>query len=393
MDIDIEALKRKRASLSGDELREFDEQIKKALRNFQRIIDESERVIEIADNAPKILDDLDREFEEKTQLKGIDMTFLFLATALQCARQYLLPDEKTISDYIRGRPRSKEALMVTHVSDNQNWREILASPSVPYDAKAFPDGTSCKFTALAHDPIAGWIFGPVNILTETLTTPNTLKTYGVEMPIHENETLKKINKLIPKSRFVRNMLIMESVPTSYVFSSAISRVQSDAMNLPAAVARHAARAGFNHFAVQGLPAPFMDTMRLLNNTDGKIYQDLLSLFHTDMRSIIRGAAVSAFINALISCIHSLFYNPEQYTSPRVYQVKTKRIINLSNFIASSSNIIYTAVSKDLSRLDIGGLLVTLNRLINDRNFKREVKAEFITESFGAMIRGKELDLE
>ncbi|MBR6901393.1 MAG: hypothetical protein IKN30_04980, partial [Synergistaceae bacterium] len=97
------------------------------------------------------------------------------------------------------------------------------------------------------------------------------------------------------------------------------------------------------------------------------------------------------INALISYIHVLFYDPEKHGSPEIYQVKTKKIIDYSNVIASASNVIYVAVSKDLPKLDVGGILVTIYRLIKDSGFKSELKREFITESFNKKIRGENLE--
>ena len=78
--------------------------------------------------------------------------------------------------------------------------------------------------------------------------------------------------------------------------------------------------------------------------------------------------------------------PCKYT-PKVYEVKTRKILRYSNVIASSSNVLYTAISGDLTRIDAGGMLVTLWQLIRDWKFKRDVKAEFISESFNAKIRG------
>ena len=44
-------------------------------------------------------------------------------------------------------------------------------------------------------------------------------------------------------------------------------------------------------------------------------------------------------------------------------------------------------------LDVGGLAVTVYRLITDRKFIRQVKEEFVYGSFKSMIRGEELKLK
>ena len=57
-----------------------------------------------AGHASIIINDLDSQFEKATKLNGIDITFLFFATTLQCVRQYIIgtitqrTDDKTAVD-------------------------------------------------------------------------------------------------------------------------------------------------------------------------------------------------------------------------------------------------------------------------------------------------------
>ena len=59
----------------------------------------------------------------------------------------------------------------------------------------------------------------------------------------------------------------------------------------------------------------------------------------------------------------------------------------SNVIASSSNVLYVALQKDISKLDVGGIAVTLYRLVNDRDFIRKVKEELIQQRWHELIQG------
>ena len=59
----------------------------------------------------------------------------------------------------------------------------------------------------------------------------------------------------------------------------------------------------------------------------------------------------------------------------------------SNSIASASNILYVAISKDMQKLDVGGLLTTLYHLISDYKIIKEINAEFLSESFQEMVLG------
>jgi hypothetical protein len=189
------------------------------------------------------------------------------------------------------------------------------------------------------------------------------------------------------------MTIMEPMPTTRVFSLGIEQIQADKYNLPAAVLRQAVHFGSDYFTKQGLPLPFISTI------DNDLSKDLLTKFNVDMWSVTRGVAVAVLINSLISCIHQLFYDPNEYRSHKLYEVKTRKILSYSNLIASASNIIYVAVRSylgditALTKLDVGGFLVTIYRLITDIKFIHQIKREFIMESFNEMIRGKEYSFE
>jgi len=91
----------------------------------------------------------------------------------------------------------------------------------------------------------------------------------------------------------------------------------------------------------------------------------------------------------------LMYDETKYSSQDVYSVKTRKIVLYSNLIASTSNIIWVGGNMiagnegAIKDLDIGGLLVTLHRLMTDTKFIQEVKEEFIFGGFNKMIQGEE----
>ena len=70
----------------------------------------------------------------------------------------------------------------------------------------------------------------------------------------------------------------------------------------------------------------------------------------------------------------------------LYEVRTRKILSYSNALATSSNIIYTAITKNFTKLDVGGAVVTLYRLITDYSFISKVKYEFINEILDNELR-------
>ena len=93
------------------------------------------------------------------------------------------------------------------------------------------------------------------------------------------------------------------------------------------------------------------------------------------------------------------YDATSISSRDVYNVRTRKIILYSNIIATGSNVLWTAGNMmagnegAIKQLDIGGLIVTLKRLMNDTEYIRRIKEEFVFGGFNKMIQGEDLQLE
>lgn len=96
-------------------------------------------------------------------------------------------------------------------------------------------------------------------------------------------------------------------------------------------------------------------------------------------------------------LHGLFYDESGEMDRKIYEVRTRKILSYSNVIASASNLIYVGVNAGLGNesalksLDIGGLIVTVYRVVTDKKFIRKAKREFIEQEFLDRIRGSEFD--
>jgi len=325
---------------------------------------EAGRIREIAGNTDQILDDLDKQFCTQTGLTRTDAVFLFLAAGLQIARQYLLSNEKCRLTASQGDKMVDKALSLAP----PDWTEVLTQ-SVPYDAiKTGPHvsrsglgGTTHRYRTLGHDPIFGWIFGTANIMTNSLT-----KT--------DFETWQ-----------VKDMCLIRHYPlgAAGMLERAVSYSVDNPRLLAVSVARQAIHFGSDYFTKQGLPVP------AISMVDNALAQKMLSEWHIDMWSITRGMALAAFINQLIAFMHQLFCKGETEMERNLYEVRTRKILSYSNFIASSSNIAVAAITKDMQKLDVGGMAVTIYRLITDAKFIRQVKEEFIFGKYRDMINKTE----
>lgn len=325
---------------------------------------EAGRIREIVENTGQILDDLDEQFCKQTGLTGTDAAFLFLATGLQIARQYLLSNEKCRVTASQGDKMVDKALSLAP----PDFTEVLTQ-SVPYDAiktgahvsGSGLSGTTHRYRTLGHDPILGWIFGTANIMTNSLT-----KT--------DFETWQ-----------VKNMCIIRHYPLGVagMLERAVSYSIDKPQLLAVSVARQAIHFGSDYFTKQGLPVPVIATV---NNT---LAQKMLSKWHIDMWSITRGMALAVFINQLIAFMHQLFCTGTTEMEHNLYKVRTRKILDYSNLIATSSNVALVAITKDMQKLDVGGMAITIYRLITDVKFIREVKEEFIFGRYRDIINKTE----
>lgn len=333
--------------------------ISERLRSWDEIVDEADRAItgdvfmeDICSQADfeyalKYVRDINEEFNRKTELTAMDMAFMAIATALQVARQYVL---QPFLDKNRMSHAQNDAIVKGMVP--KSWHDILLA-SVPYDASERLDkdsplpglgGGAHRYRTLGHDPVLGWLFGPINILSDSLTKYDFISS-------HE----------------VIDMKVGKTMLTSQAFAIASEQAKIK-FNLPVSIVRQALHFGSDYFSSMGLPLPIISSAN--NNVSRFLMNNKIN-----MLNVTQGAMLSSLINFLISCTHGLF-NTEGL-EPDLYQVRTRKILSISNTIATASNIAFVAISGNAKKLDIGGALVTIRRLCTDLRFMARVKQEFI----------------
>lgn len=317
----------------------------------------------------KKIEDINEKFSKVTGLNSTDIKFLFFATALQCLRQYLISNEKFRFD------SDKKGDNFVSKFVPRKYEDILLG-SVPYDAVRKANGYKEQYTgisgvnhrymALGHDPMLGWIFGTLNIITNTLTKNSPMLTTYMVMPHPTTGNYTQIGEQV---------LIPE------VFVSGANLVKNDYKLLVVSIMRQALHFSADAFTKMGLPIP------IINTISPDLSSKLLSKnFRIDAYSVSRGMMLSTLINSIISAIHGLFYDEKVDFKRDLYEVRTRKILSYSNALATSSNIIYTAITNDFTKLDLGGIVITLHRLISDYSFISKVKYEFINEILDNELR-------
>jgi len=363
--------------------------------NLEAVASESRRVAGVARNAGIIIEDIDRKFEKATGLNRVDVSFVFFATALQCVRQYLLTQfEKPKDDKASAKDSKKKEDDVLK-KDGQGpidrehglyrppKEEIILNP-VPYDAiygsREFDLGLGGKqhrFKTLGHDPLLGWVFGTANITTSTLTTFQ-FKSYHIK------------TGAIPSG--AKRDKIVSNADTWKVFDYTKRRLHEEPDAIAIALFKQAMHLRSDKGSKLSLPIPVISTI----SPDAAQKLSEYGLNIGNLEHIGKQAAYAMLINTLIAMIHGMLYDEAQHGTRRLYEVKTRKILSYSNTIASVSNVIQCAFRvyclndpKAVRSLDVGGILVTIYRLVSDYRFISQVKEEFLAKQFYDVVVGSE----
>lgn len=314
-------------------------------------------------------------------------------------------EDKKINEYMKSHPEkagsSKKEYHGEKGCDTQyrSWIEILMRP-VPYDAmdsdgngiipsiaglNSFDKSTmqynniyggNHHVATLGHDPVLGWIFGTMNIMSSTITFAN-FSTFEV------NQVNPQLNKWGQIINYARPFGCVEML--GYCLGSA----QEDIKRIPAAVVRQSMHFASDKYCTEGLPIPLLATINPQRAQEliekGWNSQEFKYLLQTDLLNLGINAAVSILINLILQSIYLFCMDGEEEIE--ILKVRIRKILLVSNIITSSSNILYVAVTKRLGKLDVAGIGVTLLNLFSSRKFILDIKREFITSGIEKVIMG------
>ncbi len=352
--------------------------IDSTISDLQRGYDEAVRVRNVVENTRDVLDDLDEQFRKKTGLTTVDIAFLFTAVGLQMIRQYLFTqfpqrlDDKSAAKGTYG--HGEEHSDRHHRYYNPSLEEIMSNP-VPFDANIGANGALSgggsmghRVTAIGHDPLLGLIFGTANIATSTLTTM-TLESYHIYTNDNKRDYFKNQARTDLVLRYTVDKMISQGMEGKTIV----------AMSLIKEIIHLKSDLNTKH----SLPLPGVSML------NPKLASELAS-YGFDMANAVtvgKQASYSMLINSMIAMIHGLFCDADSMMDRKLYEVRTRKILSYSNMIATSSNLAVVAITRDMNKLDLGGLAVTIYRLITDAKFIRKVKEEFIFGSYKDMIMG------
>lgn len=379
----------------------------KALDNTISSLDdiqkETKRLHSIAINTTNILTDLDEEFSKRTSLGWQDIKFLFAATALQCIRIYVINTLTKVQPAGTGNVKENflhkiQGKLLGTLNDGvplspapyyAPLMQICTARGVPYDATRFKDinhgffkEANHRFATFGHDPIVGLIVGTSNILTNTITC----RSKG-PLPV-------PITCHVEYDMDLKNPCIGDVCSTIEALKAAAYRIDNDAVSIVAALIKQIIHIGTDLYTPCGIQIPGANL--ILDNR----YTEELTKYVSAGDFIKIGVSYQIFnlINMFISSLHMLTCQSTSHRDKELHHVKTMKILEYSNIIATGSNVIINAVrfyfgdGKALKDIDFAGLIGTIMMLVRNDEIKRKIKREFIFGEYERMVIGDSYDL-
>lgn len=327
------------------------------------------------------LEEIDKEFSKRTSIiNKTDLSFLAVATALQVTKVLLFPYFAKKGKYGESFDESErlihndKSIEKAHREANDSFRDKYSEThgkgywinilyqTPPYDItkgskelEINMEGKYHRLHTVGHDPILGWLFGTANILTDVITM-NNFQSYRVE---------RKPNMRITG----------EKIRIDKLFEESYQVIKADYLNLLAAIFAQAQHLKSDVYTKVGLPVPLLASFNetFASNLYKKQYDALC--FSRDAKIVTTSYIASMFIDMIIGSVHSLFRSESE--EKELYSVRTRKMLLISNTIASTSSILNAYITKNPKKLDIGSLLLTVTQLFADVRFMAKIKDEFI----------------
>ncbi len=364
---------------------------KEAEKSLVKALECTARVTYYVNDTPRIIYDLAKEFKQKTALTKTDEAILFAAIGLQLLRQYM--QEKLTAP--KERPGDQEAAGGHNYSKDERNRgyyhptlKDITDKPVPFDVI---DGSAGRLTGggslrhrgktVGHDPLLGLIVGTANIATATVTIAEGKFKYN-SYHVRTNERNRDSFAENASTALVMHYTIDKVVnnPTDKYGDTGREKVQ-------AAFVQEVKHLASDVYSKDSLPLPILSSIspELASRLADYGFDCANVLYVADqLRIASKQAGYAIFINFIISLFHGLFYDGKTEMDKKLYEVRTRKIVMYSNIVASAVNLgacglaAYRGDYKAAyENLDLGGIAVTVYRIITDTKFINQVRKEFV----------------
>lgn len=241
---------------------------------------------------------------------------------------------------------------------------------IPFD---LPDNDYfARSDALGYNKWFGWVFGVLNIMTDTVTTKK-MRSFTVNQPFGGAEYPTIVQKISTPLHLMLPVMTRQGIRDS----------------LLAAVVREAGVLEFTKAPQQEVAAILSRTFQQ-EEKNLSVLQEVTGAAQylppdTDWGAVIATAAkdtaVAAFLNQLITAIHALMYNPEEDGPVEHYAIRTDKILTVSSAIAAVFNSLPAIIEKNPAKIDFGGVITACLNMFNSTRFWIDVKTNYLVSAY------------
>lgn len=323
-------------------------------------------------------------FARHTGLTARDVAFLTVATSIQAARWVMIPKllnkagksgkllaalSPSAIGMLERKPQGEKDLAVIDEANSEFQEEA------EWEAEEIHEGhksweeildvrDQAPMKAFNNDAL-NWLFGLVNAITGTRTSSNFKSVDETGQP----------------------------VKTPSVLADAFSSIKEDPRRLAAAVYALYAQDKLAHGETIDMLKPF--TEAVAPQMESELFQSQMQQLASvnGLTLVGQQAAIPLVINMAVGLLHGFMYNPEVDGPREFYDARTRKILLMSNLAASSGNVAVTAGTEAWMKLDVGGLLVTATRAMQDVSYLSALEDAFIRQHLDQAIEQELQDID
>ena len=107
--------------------------------------------------------------------------------------------------------------------------------------------------------------------------------------------------------------------------------------------------------------------------------------------VTSSAIIAIVINFIISILHNLLYDENDDISRDLYNIRTQKIVKVSNIIAEALNIVYVGanvgigmytenpalIKEGVKRIDLGGYIVAVHQIVKSSLVQEKIRREYL----------------
>lgn len=364
------------------------EELNQVLTDYARNKQECEKldayassVANVYANSGALYDEASDVYKKKTSIQNRKDLWVFGASlAINLAIKYLIKrlremDSSKLASKLHKPEHSKRGESLYYATRE----EILANP-VPFDAiQKLPDfklglnGFNHRYKTLGHTMFFGAIVGTANIMTSTITL-NNLMSYHVKTRPHQRTRHKDSS--------IYNVYldtVVAPASTWEIFISIVKRLKEERKEGWLALGTAFCKEMIH--LLSDLPTKTSCPFGIVSSLSPDLAREM-AFYGINAGTILEGYVLESIGNYLVATLHRLLCNKDEMQDMALYKVRTKKIIALSNLIATDMDYAYTLAlilmndKNALRKFDLGGMLLAFKKYKDFQIYDFRQKVEY-----------------